>query len=174
MRAALCPGSFDPPTNGHLDVVGRTAALFDEVVVAVLVNESKASMFTLEERVAEIRSSPDAFGYYTGINLLVGEGTVKTHVARVLMKLGLRDRMQAVQEMQQGGLLNPGSRFAREKKGTGKRLSAEDAALLLGETVAPELLERLYAESGGNPFYLEELEVQPGGQPHYPLLLSAE
>ncbi|WP_219419803.1 pantetheine-phosphate adenylyltransferase [Pseudonocardia nigra] len=50
MRRAVCPGSFDPPTNGHLDVVSRTAALFDEVVVAVLVNKSKKSMFTVDER----------------------------------------------------------------------------------------------------------------------------
>ncbi len=51
MRRAVCPGSFDPVTNGHLDIIGRTAPLFDEVVVAVLVNKSKKSMFTLEERI---------------------------------------------------------------------------------------------------------------------------
>jgi pantetheine-phosphate adenylyltransferase len=50
MRRAVCPGSFDPPTNGHLDVVGRSSALFDEVVVAVLVNKSKKSLFTVDER----------------------------------------------------------------------------------------------------------------------------
>jgi pantetheine-phosphate adenylyltransferase len=50
MRRAVCPGSFDPVTNGHLDIIGRTAPLFDEVVVAVLVNKSKKGMFTLEER----------------------------------------------------------------------------------------------------------------------------
>lgn len=52
MRRAVCPGSFDPPTNGHLDIIGRAAALFDEVVVAVLVNKSKKSLFTVEERIA--------------------------------------------------------------------------------------------------------------------------
>ncbi len=52
MRRAVCPGSFDPPTHGHLDVIGRTAALFDEVVVAVLVNKSKKSLFTVDERMA--------------------------------------------------------------------------------------------------------------------------
>jgi pantetheine-phosphate adenylyltransferase len=52
MRRAVCPGSFDPPTNGHLDIVGRAAALFDEVVVAVLMNKSKKSLFTVEERIA--------------------------------------------------------------------------------------------------------------------------
>ena len=52
MTRAVCPGSFDPPTRGHLDVVARAAALFDEVVVAVLVNKSKRSLFTVEERMA--------------------------------------------------------------------------------------------------------------------------
>jgi pantetheine-phosphate adenylyltransferase len=52
VRKAVCPGSFDPVTNGHLDIIGRSARLYDEVVVAVLINRSKASLFTLEERMA--------------------------------------------------------------------------------------------------------------------------
>jgi pantetheine-phosphate adenylyltransferase len=50
MRRAVCPGSFDPVTNGHLDIVGRASQMFDEVVVAVLINQSKAGLFTVEER----------------------------------------------------------------------------------------------------------------------------
>ncbi|GAA1240677.1 pantetheine-phosphate adenylyltransferase [Prauserella halophila] len=50
MRRAVCPGSYDPATNGHLDVIERAANLFDEVVVAVLVNKSKQGMFTISER----------------------------------------------------------------------------------------------------------------------------
>ena len=50
MRRAVCPGSFDPVTNGHLDIVGRASRLYDEVVVAVLVNKSKSGVFTVEER----------------------------------------------------------------------------------------------------------------------------
>lgn len=46
----VCPGSFDPVTNGHLDIIGRASHLFDEVVVAVLVNESKSGLFSLEDR----------------------------------------------------------------------------------------------------------------------------
>ena len=46
----MCPGSFDPVTNGHLDIVGRAARLFDEVVVAVLINQSKSGLFALDER----------------------------------------------------------------------------------------------------------------------------
>jgi pantetheine-phosphate adenylyltransferase len=52
MTRAVCPGSFDPPTRGHLDVVARAADLFDEVVVAVLVNKSKRGLFTVPERMA--------------------------------------------------------------------------------------------------------------------------
>jgi pantetheine-phosphate adenylyltransferase len=52
MRRAVCPGSFDPVTNGHLDIITRAAGLFDEVVVAVLVNKNKRSLFSVEERIA--------------------------------------------------------------------------------------------------------------------------
>ena len=51
MRRAACPGSFDPVTNGHLDIIGRTSRLFDEVVVAVGVNQSKKRLFGPEERI---------------------------------------------------------------------------------------------------------------------------
>lgn len=50
VRRALCPGSFDPVTNGHLDIIGRCASLYDEVVVAVFINQSKSSLFSVEER----------------------------------------------------------------------------------------------------------------------------
>jgi len=50
VRRAACPGSFDPVTNGHVDIIGRAALLFDEVVVAVGVNKSKNRLFTPEER----------------------------------------------------------------------------------------------------------------------------
>jgi pantetheine-phosphate adenylyltransferase len=51
----VCPGSFDPVTNGHLDVIGRAAALFDEVIVAVLINESKSGLFPVDERMELLR-----------------------------------------------------------------------------------------------------------------------
>ena len=51
MRKAVCPGSFDPVTNGHIDIVSRASALFDEVVVAVGVNRSKQRLFSAEERI---------------------------------------------------------------------------------------------------------------------------
>lgn len=57
MRTAIYPGSFDPLTNGHLDVVQRAAKLFDRVVVAVAKNEGKNPLFTLEERLALVKES---------------------------------------------------------------------------------------------------------------------
>lgn len=52
MTRAVCPGSFDPVTHGHLDIIGRTAALADEVVVAVGTNVAKNALFSPDERVA--------------------------------------------------------------------------------------------------------------------------
>ena len=55
VRRVVCPGSFDPVTNGHLDIIGRAARLYDEVVVAVLTNISKQALFTTDERVEMLR-----------------------------------------------------------------------------------------------------------------------
>jgi pantetheine-phosphate adenylyltransferase len=55
MRRVVCPGSFDPVTNGHLDIISRAAAIYDEVVVAVVLNPSKIPMFTGDERVEMLR-----------------------------------------------------------------------------------------------------------------------
>jgi len=57
MRRAIFPGSFDPLTNGHLDIIRRSAPLFDEMIVAVLNNPDKAPMFTAEERCEMIREA---------------------------------------------------------------------------------------------------------------------
>jgi pantetheine-phosphate adenylyltransferase len=57
MSGAVCPGSFDPLTLGHVDVFERAAAQFDELVVAILVNPVKAGMFSLDERIAMITES---------------------------------------------------------------------------------------------------------------------
>lgn len=55
MRRAIFPGSFDPLTNGHLDIIKRSSPLFDEIVIAVLNNADKHPMFTVEERCSMIR-----------------------------------------------------------------------------------------------------------------------
>ncbi|HWI53958.1 MAG TPA: pantetheine-phosphate adenylyltransferase [Symbiobacteriaceae bacterium] len=56
MKKAICPGSFDPVTNGHLDIIRRAARTFDHVTVAILHNPRKAPLFTLEERMEMLRA----------------------------------------------------------------------------------------------------------------------
>ena len=62
-RIACCPGTYDPVTNGHLDIVARALACFDRVIVAVLTNPAKQPLFSLEERVAMLK---DATGNIEG------------------------------------------------------------------------------------------------------------
>ena len=61
MKRAVCPGSFDPITFGHLDIIERASGQFDEVIVAVLANRTKASLFTVEERMEMIRKTTSQF-----------------------------------------------------------------------------------------------------------------
>lgn len=56
MKVAVYPGSFDPCTNGHLDIITRASGLFEKVVVAVLINEKKHPLFSLEERVEMLKT----------------------------------------------------------------------------------------------------------------------
>jgi pantetheine-phosphate adenylyltransferase len=62
IRRAVCPGSFDPVTNGHLDIIGRAANLYDELVVAVLINKSKSSLFSVDERIAMLTEVTAEYG----------------------------------------------------------------------------------------------------------------
>ena len=62
MRRCVCPGSYDPVTNGHLDVIGRAATLYDSVTVAVLVNAGKRGLFDVEERMAMLREVTSGHG----------------------------------------------------------------------------------------------------------------
>src|SRR4029434_5236885 len=57
VRRAVCPGSFDPVTNGHVDVINRAAGLYDQLVVAVLVNPGKAGLFSVDERMELLRDA---------------------------------------------------------------------------------------------------------------------
>lgn len=56
-RRAVCPGSFDPITYGHIDIIERASAHFDEVVVAVFINSTKQSLFSVEERIEMIKET---------------------------------------------------------------------------------------------------------------------
>lgn len=62
VRRVVSPGSFDPVTNGHLDIIARAARLYDEVVVAVLINISKKSLFTVDERVEMLNELTKEYG----------------------------------------------------------------------------------------------------------------
>ncbi|MFM8522907.1 MAG: pantetheine-phosphate adenylyltransferase [Actinomycetota bacterium] len=90
MRKAVCPGSFDPITNGHLDVIERASGLFDEVTIAVLVNSSKSGLFTIEER---IKMAKDASTHLPNVKVDTWSGLLvdycKTHDIRAIVK-GLR------------------------------------------------------------------------------------
>jgi pantetheine-phosphate adenylyltransferase len=61
LRRAVCPGSFDPITNGHLDIIARASKLYDVVHVAVMINKSKQGLFTVEERMDLIREVTGAY-----------------------------------------------------------------------------------------------------------------
>jgi pantetheine-phosphate adenylyltransferase len=73
MSGAVCPGSFDPVTLGHIDIFERASAQFDEVVVAVLVNPSKGGMFSLDERIAMVTESTE---HLPNLRVESGEGLV--------------------------------------------------------------------------------------------------
>jgi pantetheine-phosphate adenylyltransferase len=62
LRRAVCPGSFDPVTHGHLDIVARASRLYDVVHVAVMINKSKQGLFTIEERIALIEECTAPYG----------------------------------------------------------------------------------------------------------------
>jgi pantetheine-phosphate adenylyltransferase len=92
VRKAVCPGSFDPVTNGHIDIVSRASQLFDEVVVAIGVNKSKASarLFTAEERLEMLEK---ACAEFPNVTVAGFDGLLTTfceqHGIRAIVK-GLR------------------------------------------------------------------------------------
>jgi pantetheine-phosphate adenylyltransferase len=78
-RVAIYPGSFDPLTNGHVDLIDRGARLFDVIVVAVLVNAEKLPMFTMQERVEIVR---DVFRDRPNVQVDTFDGLLVDYVAR--------------------------------------------------------------------------------------------
>ncbi|MBV1848671.1 pantetheine-phosphate adenylyltransferase [Catellatospora tritici] len=71
MRRAVCPGSFDPVTRGHLDIIDRSSRLFDEVIVAVLINQSKQGLFSVDERLEILR---EVTGSYSNVRVEAFQG----------------------------------------------------------------------------------------------------
>jgi pantetheine-phosphate adenylyltransferase len=102
MRRAVCPGSFDPITNGHLDVIERASKLFDEVIVVVGVNNSKNRLFEPAERLDMIR---EATAELANVSVDVFRGLLvdfcRAHGIPVIVK-GLRAVSDFDYELQQG------------------------------------------------------------------------
>ncbi|MGL4304694.1 MAG: pantetheine-phosphate adenylyltransferase [Mycobacteriaceae bacterium] len=100
MTGAVCPGSFDPVTLGHIDIFERAAAQFDIVVVAVMVNPNKKGMFSLEERIELIRRST---GHLPNVRVESGSGLLVDYVKSlgfsVIVK-GLRSSTDFEYELQ--------------------------------------------------------------------------
>ena len=80
MRIAICPGSFDPITNGHLDIIRRASKLFDHVEVAVLQNSSKKCVFSVEERVEMIR---DCIGELPNVSASSFDGLLVDYAKKI-------------------------------------------------------------------------------------------
>jgi pantetheine-phosphate adenylyltransferase len=100
MSGAVCPGSFDPVTLGHVDVFERAAAQFDEVIVAVLGNPKKSGMFAIDERIAMIE---EACAHLPNLRVEAGHGLVvdfvKTRGFTAIVK-GLRTGTDFEYELQ--------------------------------------------------------------------------
>jgi len=90
VKRVVCPGSFDPITFGHLDIIERASALFDEVVIAVLVNQTKKTLFTVDERLAMIA---EVTAQYSNVRVDSWSGLLvdycETHDVKAIVK-GLR------------------------------------------------------------------------------------
>ena len=162
-RLAILAGSFDPPTNGHLDVITRAAALFDHVVVALLVNAAKQPLFTLDERVAMMREATAALptvevDTFKG---LLADYLGKRHATAVVR--GLRTATEFADEWQMALMnrhLNPACETvflvpAAEHMHISSRLVREVASLggSVAELVPPGVAARLarHFASAGTP-----------------------
>jgi len=105
-RIALYPGTFDPITNGHFDVIQRALGLFDELIIAVAISQDKKPMFSLDDRISMIEESIKGLENVSvvGFNNLTVE-LAKTHNATILIR-GLRTTTDFEYEIQLGYLNN--------------------------------------------------------------------
>jgi len=123
MKSAVYPGTFDPITNGHLDILKQALIIFDRVVIAVAPNVSKSPLFSLEERLQMIRQSIDK---QNGVEVISSEG--------LTVELARQVKVQAI------------IRGIR----TGEDLAAENQMALMNRHLAPELTTIAFIP--GEPF----------------------
>ncbi|MFN7973674.1 MAG: pantetheine-phosphate adenylyltransferase [Acidobacteriota bacterium] len=107
-RLAICPGSFDPITNGHVDVIERARRIFDEVIVAILVNPGKSGLFTVAERRDMIGRAVPALKVEEFSGLLVDYARAKGAVAIVRGLRGVGDFDYELQMAQMNRSVAPG------------------------------------------------------------------
>ena len=155
MRRAACPGSFDPVTNGHIDIISRASTLFDEVVVAVGVNASKKRLFTVEERIEMLA---EAIAPYANVRIDSFDGLLadfcSEHDVQAIVK-GLRAVSDFDYELQMAQM---NSSLVRHRDG----LRADQPGVLL---------PRLQPGQGGRPLRRRRLRAgaartsSPGSPP---------
>ncbi|MFC5995241.1 pantetheine-phosphate adenylyltransferase [Pseudonocardia hispaniensis] len=160
MRRAVCPGSFDPVTLGHLDIIRRAAGLFDEVIVAVLINKNKKGLFTVEERMSMLREtttdmpnvSVDSFhgllvDYCTGhdVRAIVKGLRAVTDFDYELQMAQMNQRLSGIDTLFVS--TNPEYSFLSSSLVKEVATYGGDVAHLLPETVHRQLLDRIAERS---------------------------
>ncbi|MBO4640261.1 MAG: pantetheine-phosphate adenylyltransferase [Treponema sp.] len=150
MIKAVFPGSFDPPTNGHLDIIQRASKLFDDVDVLISVNPNKNYMFTEQERLAMLQ---ELLKNYKNVQIHVWEGLIVNYAkevgAKVLIR-GIRSSNDFSYEFELAHMnqnLNPAIETmflpSKEKWGVVKSSSIKELALFGGDIsrMVPQLVE---------------------------------
>ena len=158
MIKAVFPGSFDPPTNGHLDIIQRASRLFDDVDVVISVNPAKQYMFTEQERLDMLTQ---LLSEYKNVQIHVWEGLIvnyaKEHGAKVLIR-GIRSANDFSYEFELAHMnqnLNPQIETmflpSKEKWGVVKSSSIKELAMFGGDIsrmVPPLVVEALKQKLG--------------------------